>query len=288
MRARGLNGMFSQWHDPNYELDATKKTYDFGVARRPVFVVGEQGARIVPKRFVIVRKDTGAPLAVVSDRYFPVEHGEMVNALDERFRGQGAFFERRLAVEAGGARILAEYRFPDTEVEVRPGDRVMLTLTGGNSFDTSTAVWMKVGAFRLICTNGAIIGKVVAFLRNRHTMSFDLTRVVADLGQATAQFRDATARWKEYAATPCTPMMVWALLKRVLDEKHVAITEKQVDAVYSEFCQPMYGRPDHTLWGLYNAITSVASHDARGKGPVFALLKNANTLTEEAAAMAGR
>lgn len=273
--------MFSAWRTPQYESHDERAKYVFNVKKEPIFA-GVLDPRQVKDRFAIVRTDTGAPLSVVSNRYQPVLHSDVIASLDARFKQQAGFFERRTALEHGGAKMLIEYRFPDTSIEVRPGDRVMLTLLGGNSFDTSTAVWMSVGAFRLICTNGAMIGKIIAFIRNRHTLSFDLNRVTADLGGATEQFKQACGKWKQYAATPFPLSVAYAFLNRVVEEKTTGLTEKQAAAILTQFATPITGVPDRTLWGFYNAITSVASHQSRGKAPIFALLKNANVLTEQA------
>lgn len=298
-RIRGLLGLFGhrnatavRYAGENDETYGEPK-FAFGIVKQPVYLADPEvssfhGPRYsaIPKRYVLRRDDTMAPLAVVSDRYFPVTHGEVITALDKRFMEQGATFERKVALLNGGCRMMVEYQFPDVSVEVAPGDRVNLTLLGGNSFDLSTSLWMRVGAFRLICTNGAMIGKILAFVKRRHTDGLDLSRIAADLSQAAAAFTEGSERWRMYAQTPFSVGQAAALLAAIREQGRTALTEKQETAILTEFGNPRWGRglgnADFTLWGFYNAITAVASHDARGEAPVFNLLNQANLLTEEA------
>lgn len=282
MRPRGLNGMFGRWTKPSDELHEERDQYAFDIGRRPVRFEDNDGfLRSMPKRDVLVNLNTRRPLAIVSHRYKPVLHKDVIERFDRRFSEQGAYFERRTAVEHGGERMIVEYRFPGIEVEVRSGDKVTLTLMGGNSFDTSTSLWLQVGAFRQICTNGAVIGKVLAYLRKRHVQSLALGQMVANVSDAKEQFVEAVAKWREYAATPFSYWQASKMLDAVKEAGRTALTDNQITAILREFDVPRHGQRDETLWGFYNAITSVASHEARGTSPTFELLRSANTLAAE-------
>lgn len=278
-RPRGINGLLGEAVNPASETWLQQRRYNFDVERKPVLYRDAGGVlQDVGKRVVLVRKDTQQPLAVVSKSYKPVLHGELIDALDSKFSAQGLDFTRRLAVRNGGARMMVEYTFPDVKTEVKPGDFVNMTLVGGNSFDTTMPVWMKIGAFRLICTNGAIIGKILAVIAKKHNWAFDMGNIIADVTKAARVFFDESDNWARYATIPVSSWKVRSFLNLLVEEKE--ITQKTADAILFEFDSPSRGQRELTAWGFYNAVTSVGSHQARGVDPIFNLLSKAGVYTE--------
>ena len=61
----------------------------------------------------------------------------------------------------------------DKVFEVGDGDKHKLAFIVQNSYDGSLQYAAMVGAFRLICSNGAIIGKTFANTKHKHVVDFD-------------------------------------------------------------------------------------------------------------------
>ena len=61
-----------------------------------------------------------------------------------------------------------KYIFPEILVEIQNGDQVNLELQLLNSYDSTWPFIVLLGAFRLVCENGLVVGKKFFYLRKRH------------------------------------------------------------------------------------------------------------------------
>lgn len=286
LRPTGLNGIFGDWTIPEREGVAARMLYDFGVLRTPVkysspttFNQDETYA----KRDVLLHAVTRQPLAVVSDRFNPILHGDLVRHVDAALIADRVPFTRRVATTRDGAQMLAEYKFPDVTVEIRPGDFVALTLTLRNALDLTSSIILQAGAFRMVCANGMYIGTIIAMIKARHSFQVNVPKIAVDLSKASAVFHDEGRTWRRYAAVPFGVHAAHALLMSYEDslkpessddtfDRFPRIAPKYLKRIGNDFASSS----DKSLWGWYNACTAVASHNARGINPATDLLKFAN------------
>jgi uncharacterized protein DUF932 len=269
-RLTGMNRIYSPFLRPTEETQEQRAAYAFGVNERAVrFDSDKYPAPVAWDAFkVLVRKDNERPISVVSKGYVPVLHADVIDILDSEFAGHN--ITRRVAVERRGALMRAEYRFLDIVAEIRQKDFVNFSLHVANSFDTTTALTFQAGAFRLICSNGMIIGKVLAFLRAIHTWRVNLLNIVKNLDSAIKVFDNQGALWRNWAETPVNAQQVEQFLTSYAEEGG------PVPKRYLSEIAVAFRGGEQTLWGFYNAITSVASHRARGINPALGLLRFAN------------
>ncbi len=279
--AKDYVGMWGQ-HSAG-DLNGEREQYAFDVEMKPVMfdsTVNAPNMREYLDRKVIVRKDIGRPLAVVSNAYRPVLHHDVVDTLDAEFKRAHLVFDRRIRVLGYGAKMALTYRFPETKVEICEGDEVSMTLDVLNSFNTQTSVFMDLGGFRWKCSNGMRVGLTIALLKAIHKgeMHAKVEAMGSNLADATAKFRQKGALWKSYAHTPLTMFDFDDVLQRLADEKVALPRKRALNMIRSRFASS----ESASIWGMYNAITHVASYRVRGFQTANALLKFANKASEVA------
>lgn len=163
---------------------------------------------------MIVRKPCGedqafVPVGVVSKDYTLVQHtsifDQAVTALEQQ-RIPMDEAECRLTLTQYGERMSLRIRFPSSfEIEFGDGHPMTLRLECFNSVDGSTRFHAHVGWFRLVCSNGLVIGVTSANLRRRHSGEIeleDLQRVLTSGIQESKTDRINFERWRKMLIQP--------------------------------------------------------------------------------------
>tara|TARA_R110002020_G_scaffold116034_1_gene266226 strand:+ start:936 stop:1703 length:768 start_codon:yes stop_codon:yes gene_type:complete len=115
----------------------------------------------------IVREDTEQVLSCMSNEYKLVTNQEVFEKSSEVIKEfEGTLTETKIF--GNGARARWRYRFPQT---LKVGeDDMHPEIIMGNSYDGTSQVYMMMGAYRLVCSNGMIIGVTFGKFNNRHSV----------------------------------------------------------------------------------------------------------------------
>ncbi len=139
----------------------------------------------MPNNFVVYRSDTRAPLAVVSNRYHPVQPGQILEFFRELIAQHGFTMETAGSLK-GGAVVWALAR---TGLDLHLGNDVshqyVLLMT---SCDTKLATRATLTAIRVVCWNTlscALNRAASDLITVRHTQAFDPEDVARNLGLTT-------------------------------------------------------------------------------------------------------
>lgn len=296
-RIRGLNAAYGDWQTPESEPSLCREQYDFRVERHALYYgkcsvgIGESAYGDVPQRQALVRQDDGVAVGVVSEHYTPVLHGAVIDALDAAFPDT----LRRVGVTDGGARMLYQYRFPGTSIEIQKNDVVEMTLLGGNSFDTTQCLALMLGAWRLICSNGMKIGVTLGEVAVKHRGMIDLDVLVARMADAKRIFGESGELWRDMASINLFNREAWlALGLNLTREKQGELPEELKPVPAFKNRETVYTRwlalkdSERTAWGFYNAITHVGSHSAVGLKGANDMIDFAGRATRYACEKSGR
>jgi hypothetical protein len=143
------------------------------------------------------------PITVVSKSYVLVQHREVLGAALRAFAACGirpGALRPDVFVSESGARMAARVALPGVQA-FDPGDghEIDLTFECFNSVDRTVPLFALVGWFRLVCTNGLMVGTAAARFRQRHTPPLDI-REFADVLQsgiaAATEDRLALSAWR--------------------------------------------------------------------------------------------
>ena len=168
----------------------------------------------------------------------------------------GEFSFKKLEIAANGARMFAHIE-GKREIDIGGKDTVRPTLILINSMDGSTRFGFKVGAFRLVCSNGMIAGMAMMNILIRHTSGVDFEAILNSGHKALENLEKVSIpRWRRMKDTPVKPEYAIKLLQNkklgIPDRLNNRILEltKETDMI--------------TLWALYNHYTYHLTHEYRG------------------------
>jgi hypothetical protein len=156
-------------------------------------------------------------------------------------------------------------RFPDAIDEVGTGDFVAPSLHVFNSYDTSWPAVVVFGAFRLVCSNGAVVGRRFGSYRKKHLGEFDAQELRGHLDNAIDLFQDELGIWRQWQDIAATPddyeSMVGSLGFGQRAESRLG------DLVEIDSNLTIEDMRLRTLskWNLFNLVTQFISHEVQSE-----------------------
>ena len=158
-------------------------------------------------------------------------------------------------LENMGNVVRADIIFANCKVESpKRGDIVSFGVRIVNSFDKSHSFYGELYANRLVCTNGMVLGKAVGGVTfskwhmGKPSVRREIRQFIEDARNANVVLKDLIDRAFEDS-------IEWDMTKKILGKlvhikKYRLMVEKELE-----------NKPEITRWELYNAITSVATHN---------------------------
>jgi len=132
----------------------------FPVEEVPAIGVYDNGAEIDSSGYkFIVRPDTGAVLSCMSDSYRLVKNETIINYAQPIIKKNGGEL-KEVNLFGDGAKVHMSWHFPKEIVSIGKNDDLTPEIVINNSYNGTVGVNIIAGAFRLICSNGAVIGIV--------------------------------------------------------------------------------------------------------------------------------
>jgi hypothetical protein len=153
------------------------------------------------------------------------------------------------------------YRFPEVSVEIEPEDDVNPELHLFNSYDKTWPFIVLLGAFRMVCTNGLVVGKEFLHLRKRHVFSLDQAALQEEISTALNRFSLQTVEWREWADEPISA----AVYARVINDMELGVrAQKEVKERIGQEARDRdhNGVPIMSLWAFFNVLTWFITHRA--------------------------
>ena len=229
----------------------------FPVSMAPIEAVVD-GERIYGEDFrAVVREDTGQVLAVHKTGYKLVKNADIYPAFEDALKRSqldlnGMYYEDD--VSYNGGRCMRSYFFPEHRVEIAPNDLVDLQLRVINSYDGSSAFQALVGAYRLLCSNGMVIGQKFSQTFGKHTQGLDINTVVRKVGNAIDVYCSQADVWSRWTKTALSDEQAI----RIIDEMP-NMNDKLRDHLLLLW-QVEKGKLGNTKWALFNALTYWSTH----------------------------
>lgn len=192
---------------------------------------------------------------VVSNRYQVIPH---ITAFTQINEGLEEFFGKPVKSDVrsinGGARMSAKFRLPIKPIQIAKGDVSEITLMLRNSYDRGWTFSATLGAFRLVCSNGMMIGESFGKISARHLQSVEpdpeQIPLLEQLSDMIARAPELKALWEEWADVRMTFETAQALLAGQFPARYL-------DPVLQESHFP------RTKWQLYNDLTRFSTHDTK-------------------------
>lgn len=211
------------------------------------------------------RMDTGELIASVSNHYKVVQTRDLVDTAEDAFRSVGLEWERTIRATRDGARVWAEYNFPNevvTPPKLKVGNAMGMRLTLGNSYDKTQKASFALGMLRLVCSNGmTALDKEFDFSK-RHTGLINLDGIGDSLRKALDSFRalnDENNIFSRMAGVELTQEQGLNILQHLVKDK--VVSEVVREGIAQVWNDPKHEEDyDRNLWNLLNASTQHFTH----------------------------
>ena len=145
----------------------------FPVKEIPAIWADQDNGNILKKNTghkFIVREDTGEVLSCMTDNYRLVKNETIIKAAEpiiNKYKGK----IKEVNVFGKGQSTHMSWHFPNHLVKIGKNDEMTPEIVIGNSYNGTVGVNIIAGAFRLICSNGLVIGIVASKYKNKHIQS---------------------------------------------------------------------------------------------------------------------
>ena len=202
---------------------------------------------------LIVRKDTNDVLSCVTNSYKLITNKEIMTKANPILKNQGAVLDD-LQMFGNGARVKYKYRFPDIKVKIAKDDYVNPQILINNSYDSSTEVSAMGGAFRILCSNGLVIGFSLGKEGARHTIwnqETEIEKIINSVINKTQKVFDNDF-----------PMMIE---KEVKTKDNKKLLEMFPGYTMESMVQYLIANPPKNYWDLLNAATWTSTHVMKRK-----------------------
>jgi len=223
---------------------------NFPVVEVPAVGIPEAGKEIDSTGYkFIVREDTGTILSCMTDDYRLVKNETIMSYVNHIIKkNKGVLKEVRLF--SSGAKTTMKWQFPDQKVHIGPHDDISPEIIIRNSYDGTVGVNLIAGAFRLICTNGMVIGVVLDNYKNKHSV-YNI-----ELDKLEQSIIDTIEKTK-YMFEDEFPTLIDTQIK----EKHIVGLIKMFPIKANQIItQRLIVDKPKTFWDLFNVGTNVLTH----------------------------
>lgn len=169
------------------------------VISKPIYYLDGRPKKVETHK-LLIDEDTGYNFAVVSNRYSITPHEEMLEVIEDVLFHSPEYgrVEKEISLYDNGGKLEAKYRFPEIKIDIGGGDMVNPQISVLNSYDLGWARSILFGAFRLICSNGLVIGKRIFEYKQKHSAPFNRQEVKNTLIIAMEGLSDQAEIWKRW------------------------------------------------------------------------------------------
>lgn len=234
------------------------KEYSFPVRTEPLFA----GKLKLEDKMAIIREDTNESLGIVSKHYGLLKHQDVVESFREITKGQDV--EEKIELQKNGAQLFATYTFPNQKLEVAKGDLVSMKLIAKNSYDSSSSFQIMLGAYRLVCSNGMVIGSQFLKFSQRHfeeTIQIDIPELREHVTQLTSKFQNSLPTMQKMVNTN--------MYQSITDTLEIEVKNKNIPKYLCKIAEETYEKnTDKTVWGYFNSLTYSVSHEMKKDMPI--------------------
>jgi len=210
-----------------------------------------------PKHKAIVEEDTGRIISVVGKGYNLVQNADIIPQYESAIARSNLNTEgmiRDVNYSHDGARTVVSYRFPAHRIAVTEGDEMDLQINVLNSYDGSWKFMSLVGAYRMLCTNGQIIGDNFSSYYGKHTKSLDVDYAINKLENSLGVYLQNAELWKQYPTSKINIRQANNVLLTLANGN-----DKMMELLNSTYQKYVF-EMGHNLWALFNTLTDWSSH----------------------------
>jgi len=224
---------------------------------------GELNLQRADKYKAIVNPETGKVYSIASQDYKLIRHEDAVQRIESAIDKYPGLSKYRTGTEFynDGARMRRIYRFYEIPVEIKPGDNINPELQLFNSYDTSWPFIVILGAFRVVCSNGLVVGEKYLHLKKRHVHDFEQMNLKERVATALKRLKLQTNHWKNWTELRLTEKIYSDVIEDMkFGKKAMAVIEERITQEVEDYTDN--GILNMNLWIFFNILTWYITHRA--------------------------
>ena len=199
----------------------------------------------------IVREDNNKVLSCMTNEYKLVTNKEIIDTAAPLMNKHRAILEES-TVLADGQKSVWKWRIPHMTIKVAENDLLNPEIIIKNSYDGSLQVHIMAGAFRIVCSNGLVIGVTLGQKNYKHSVNNKNLDFLDEAIDNTIDYSLSVGKEFELLA------------ETKLDEKHIIKLVEMFPSQMSQFLvEYLVARKPQNYWDLLNAGTFLATHKMR-------------------------
>tara|TARA_Y100000310_G_scaffold293078_1_gene322398 strand:+ start:147 stop:923 length:777 start_codon:yes stop_codon:yes gene_type:complete len=197
---------------------------------------------------LITREDNNKILSCMTNDYKVVTNKEIIDTAVPILKQHKAELQESISL-GNGERTIWKWIIPHIKIEVAKGDVLNPEIIIKNSYDGSLQVHVLAGAFRLVCSNGLIIGVTLGQSNFKHNVNNkNLEKLDAAIENTISHSLEVGDEFEMLANT-------------LLNEKDIMKLVKLFPSQMSEYLvQYLIANKPKDYWGLLNTATYLATH----------------------------
>lgn len=207
----------------------------------------------------IINPDTNDLFSILSTKYKIMQHTDVLTKVEECVAKHPEYGtpKRTIKTLSNGAKLQAKYVFPEIDVQINTGDVVHPEVEIRNGYDGIWSFGVLFGAFRLVCSNGLVIGDVVMQFKRKHFNPAQQFLLTDMLQNSFESFSNQTEMWKGWVDKVLTPEQVTNNLETLAFNKK-EMKELEVESEVATHATIM--TPAITQWVFFNILTQYITH----------------------------
>ena len=216
----------------------------------------------------IVDQKTDSVFGICSDLYQVIHYEDIVRMVEKTVANLPEFGKIEVVptIIQEGRKMKIKATMTEVEYEIRKGDVVNPMITIRTSYDLGWKLSGIFGALRLICTNGATVGKTFSRFAKRHLTSLDPSDLTKSIQGGMGIYSEQVGLWKEWAQMKldtATYDAVWEALPFSENEKEKI--EKLSEVSTKHTLADKEWRKEATLWDFHSVVTQFATHEIKSE-----------------------
>jgi len=204
-------------------------------------------AGIVSSKYAIIQhRDVIDSVGAVIDKLGMAVHGN-IKQYENVLRGEMVFMDQSIPLVKDG------------EQGIRLGFRFT------NSYDRSTSFRLEMYGFRLICSNGMVLGHVMNNIKEitLHVGQKPYEIINTKIEDFIHNVINSSTELQAYVSASIADTIAWKSAEQVLDK--IMYSKKHAKALKDILMEDNKNMKKLTRWDLYNALTKYTSHNKLSK-----------------------
>ena len=211
----------------------------------------------------IVDPNNNNVFSILSTKYKIMQHTEVLEKVEDSIAKHPEYGtpKRMITTVNGGARLRAKYTFPDIEVPIKDSkDLVNPQLEIRNGYDGMWGFGCLFGAFRLVCSNGLVIGEAVMQFKKKHYNPAQQFLMTDMLENSLEQFSMQTELWRGWVDNVLDVKQV----ENTLESMQLRQKERnEIEELSETHSHATVNTPDISQWILFNILTQYITHHVK-------------------------